>query len=360
MINYLLPFILVFASCEKKAESEQDKALPVSVEKVKKEDIIVKKSALGQFVASKRVDLRPLVSGELKEIHFKEGDLLTKGQLLFSIDDKYYQEAYEEALIYYEQEKSNFLFAKDAYERARRLFDTAIISKKEFQAFINTEQNAAATMKLAKLRLKGAKRKLAHTRVLASIGGRASKVYKSVGNQVGPSSIEPLIVIDELDPIYVDFSLTEKSYDEVLPKLEKGLSTVEVRVLKEQATLTASISYYPREINDAGLATLRAKLDNRAAKFHPGQKAQVFLAIDTKKDRLTVPKQAVKKNDKGTYAYVYDGERVDLRELELGLALGDKLVVEKGLEEGERVVVEGAFRLYPGALVDLSEKEVER
>ena len=357
-----LGFVLLaglLAACDEtpKAEAPQGPPPSVTVAKVERKNITPTFNLVGRVVAVDSVSLRARVEGFLEERDFVEGHDVAKDQLLFLIEQAPYKADVQRARGELERAKAEHTNAKQILARSKKLVSKGNISQAKVDDAIAEEKAAAADVLQMEAALETSNLNLQYTEIHSPIKGRIGKALYSVGNLVGPTS-EPLATVVSLDPIYVEVNVSER---DLLHVRRDGF---EARADKVTPFLKLSDgSDYPESgkftfINNAvdpGTDTilLRAEFPNPETILLPEQFVTVIIKRSEPNKALVIPQASVQENQSGRFVLVVDkDDEVEMRQVTLGEQDGTEWVVEKGLSEGERVIVQGLQTVKPGAKVN--------
>lgn len=337
-------------------------AVPVTVTTVQPRPVHVWREVSGRFEAVDRVEIRSRVAGAIQTVHFREGKMVNKGDLLFSIDPEPYQAVVEQARGAVASAQARVVLATSELERGNALLSRNTISQSEVAQRKSTKASTEAELQSAKAALKLAELDLAYTEIRAPIAGRIGTLNVTVGNLVaaGPSS-PSLVTLVSLDPIYASFTIDEGHLRDVLSTLpgnDAGLLLDQIPVEVEAGTDTASkipghLQLINNEIDTStGTIRLRAVFDNPGGRLIPGQFARIRLGQAKADDRVTISERAVGTDQDKKFVFVVDADNtVSYRQVALGAAVDGQRIVETGLNAGERIVVSGLQRIRPGAVV---------
>jgi multidrug efflux system membrane fusion protein len=328
-------------------------AIPVVVAEVSRREVPIELRAVGTVEAATTVTLASQVSGSLVEAPFREGDEVRAGQLLFRIDPRPFEAALARARANLARDRATAERAKLDLERKSALFQEGVISKEEYDRARTEAAAASALVAADEAAVEAARLDLEHCRILSPITGRIGRLLVHPGNLVRANET-PLAVVHQTRPAYVRFSLPEAE----LPRIRETLrgSPPEVFAVPSGASRPVSgrVTFVDNAVDPAtATVTLKAQFDNTDETLWPGQFANVTLRIDTIRDAVVVPRQAIVPGQGGQFAYVVRPDlTVEWRPIATGVSAGDLTVVEKGLAAGERVVTNGQLRLAPGLRVE--------
>lgn len=332
---------------------------PVRVADVVTGDFPVYYKALGTVTATNTVNVRSRVAGELIKVNFQEGQRVKAGDLLAEIDPRTYEIALQQAQGTLAQNQAQLknaqldlqrykgLFAEDSI--ARQTLDTQQALVGQYQGTIQTNQAAVNDAKL----------NLDFTRIRAPIAGRLGLRQLDIGNLVAANDTSALVVITQVQPITVAFTLPESELTPVLARYRSGAKlTVEAwdrGDTRKQAT--GVLGSLDNQIDTTtGTLKFKARFENQDEALFPNQFVNVRLLSDTLKGVVLVPSAAVQYGVDGTFVYAMDGtDKVKIRQLKVGATDGSRTVVEQGLAQGDRVVLEGTDRLRDGSRVEVVE-----
>ena len=356
-------------------------SVPVVITTVSQKDVPIEIAVVGNVEAYATITIIPQVGGQLTEVPFKEGDLVKKGQKLFQIDPRTLQStlaqnkaalARDKALLVQAQANLARDIASEKYARAEaerygKLFEQGIVSREQgdqyrtnsdtlgqsVQADQAAIESARATIASDEANIDNATIQLGYTTIFSPIDGKTGNMSAKLGNVVGANGAS-LISITQLEPTYVTFAVPETNLSEIKRYMSSGkLQVVATTQDGENAKETGELSFVDNNVDmTTGTIKLKGTFGNSDHKLWPGQYANVVLRLTTRPHALVVPNQAVQSGQDGSFVYVVgDGRRVSARPVTVGPRVGQDLVIDKGLEEGETVVTEGQLRLAPGSQI---------
>jgi len=309
---------------------------------------------IGKTTAFEYVTVQPQISGQIKSIHFVDGVDLHKKDLLFTIDPRPFEAALNQAEANTAQQTAALVFAKQDFARAEELIATKAISQQEFDQKKNAVAVSEAQVKAADAAVRIAKLNLEYCEIRSPIDGRAGQRLADVGNIVKIND-QPLLIIQRLTPIYVDFTTGEQNLKSVREHLAKGTLKTNVWVPGDDQPHTGDLTFIDTNVqNGAGTIKLRATLPNDDHHFWAGQFVNVQLVLEMKKDAVLVPMQAIQLSQTGPYVFVVNKDAAaELRQVTQGQRQGDWMVIEKGVAPGDRVIITGQMLVAPGAKVNV-------
>ena len=337
----------------------------VAVQEIRPKAIPVEYEFPGQTAGSREVEVRARVTGILKARNYEEGARVKAGQSLFTIDPAPFEAAAAVAEADLAGAQASLAQATRNVQRYRPLYEAKAASQKDYDDAVSAEEIAAAAAKSARARLQEARLNLAYTRVESPATGITSRALKSEGSLVsGPDVL--LTTVTQADPMYVNFGLSEAEQERfrresaagklVLPK--DGRFEVAVR-FEDGTTYARSgrLAFSDVRISAiTGTSDARAELPNPDGTLRPGQFVRVILKGAMRPDAISVPQRAVMEGPQGKIVYVVGADgKAEPRPVALGEWTGSDWVVSSGLKPGEKVIVEGLMKVFPGAPVQVGD-----
>ena len=355
--SVLLGLALIFAglaACNKKPEANFERPpAPVTVARAVAQDVPVYIDAVGKTVAREVVSVQPQVSGRITQIHFTDGANVKIGDLLFTIDPRPYQAQLNQAEANVAQAEAALSLAKVNFARVEKVSDLRAVSRQDFDARKSAVETAEATLKQNRAAVENARLNLEYCTIRSPINGRAGQRAVDVGNVVSANN-GSLLVIQRLDPIYADFTVTESELSGVQRNMAKQALKVEVR-LPDDGTepREGKLTFLDNSVQEgSGTVKLRATLNNNDRSFWPGRFVKVRLILQTQREAVLVPADAPQLSAKGPFVYVVKPDSsAELRPVKVGQRQEDLIVIKDGLKADERVVVSGQLGVTPGGKV---------
>lgn len=332
-------------------------AQPVSVGVVRRQDVRVLLQAIGTVTAQNTAVVRTKVDGELKAIRFREGDTVKAGALLAEIDPRSYQAALAQVVGGLARDQAQLKNAQIDLKRYQDLQAQDSIAQQQVDTQEALVRQLQGTVQVDQAQVDAAKLNLGYTRVTAPISGRLGLKQADLGNVVHASDTTGIVTITQTQPINVIFSIPEATLPRVTGPLRAGQSlAVEAWDRDRRNKLaTGRVDFIDNTIDTTtGTIKVKAVFANADATLYPNQFVNMALQTDVLKDALVVPSAAVQRGTQGTYVYaVVEGGKVAVRKVTLGPVENDRTSVTGDLQEGERVVTDGADRLREGAQVEV-------
>jgi multidrug efflux system membrane fusion protein len=311
--------------------------------------------AIGNVQAYSTVTIKSKVGGELVGVHFTEGQDVKKGDLLFTIDPRPYEAALKQAEANLQRDLAK---AKSALEDARRyesLIQRRVVSPQQYEKVQSDADALEATVLADKAAVENAKIQLDYCSIRSPIDGRTGSLIVKQGNIVKADDAN-LVVINQIIPIDVAFSIPEQFLLEIKKYMASGKLQVEALVpMNEEKPAKGTVTFIDNAVDsNTGTIRLKGTFANRERKLWPGQFINVVLTLTTEPNAIVVPSQAVQTGQEGQYVFVVKQDlTVDSRPVVAGRTIDTETVIQKGLHVDEKVVTDGQLRLYPGAKVEI-------
>jgi len=353
---FLLGGGLVACSEEKSKSPPTKPPVPVKVDKASSRDVPVTLRTVGTVEAQATVELRARVSGQLLQVHFHEGADVRKGALLFTIDPASFQVALRRAEAQLGRQQAMATTAREKERRYAVLVNEGLISRQDYDLLRAEADALEAAVAADRATVEDARLQLSWSRITAPISGRTGSLLAHAGDLISANGTQPLLVIHQVEPIDVSFTLPERE----LPRLRQALAagTLPVQAIPEGAIAASedgSLTFIDNAVDTAtGTIRLKATFTNLERNLWPGQFVTVSIALDTLKNVTVVPAAAVQTGQQGTFVFVAkeDGS-AEMRPVKAGITFENVTVINEGISPGETVVVDGQMRLSPGAKLDI-------
>jgi len=353
-------FLLVGATaagCDRKTSAPPERpAAPVTVAAAIADEVPVYIDAVGRIVAREVVSVQPQVSGQIVKIHFIDGAEVRAGQVLFSIDPRPFQAQLNQAEANLAEAQASLNLAKTNFARVQNVTDQRAVSRQDYDTKKNAVDIAEAQVRQNRAAAERARLDLEYCTIRAPIDGRAGQRLVDVGNIVSANN-RILLVIQRLDPIYADFTVTERELGAVQKNMARRALRVEVSLPDETAKpRQGKLTFLDNAVQEgSGTVKLRATVANADRRFWPGRFIKVRLVLDSLPQAVLVPASAPQMSANGTFLYVVrQDSTAEQRAVKLGQRQGDLVVVDEGLKSGEQVVVRGQLGVTPGGKVRIT------
>jgi len=332
--------------------------VPVRVGEVRQGDFPVELRALGTVTAYNTVSVRSRADGELVKVLFREGQQVKAGDLLAEVDPRLYQTALKQAEGTLQESRAQLRNAELDLARYKALYADDSVAKQTLDTQAALVAQYRGTVLANQAAVEEARVNLDYTRIRAPIDGRLGLRQVDVGNLVSSSDTTPLVTITQTRPISVSFTLPEGELPQVLEQLHAGHTlTVEAWDRSERNRLeTGELESLDNQIDlTTGTLRLKARFENAGGRLFPNQFVNVRLRVSTREQALLVPVAALQFGSRGTFVYVVENGKAQLRDVVTGPGDGSTTLIETGLALGERIVLEGTDRLRDGGQVEVIE-----
>lgn len=345
----LLPLLLAACGGGEKAPPARP-PVPVTVAQARLESTPIELAATGTVESRATVEVRTRVGGEVVRVHFQEGDEVSRGQLLFSVDARAFQTALDEAEADLER---NRVLAENAAREAERYAELVakdFVTREEHDRVQAQARALRAGLAADAAAVADARLQLDYATVRSPIAGRAGRVLVHAGNNVRANE-QTLVVLHQMAPLDVRFPVPQQHLGEVRQRAAAGRLQVTARE-PGGATHEGQLAFVDNAVDPTtGTIQLKAAFDNADRALWPGQLVEVALVLG-EEQAVVAPEAAVQSGQRGDYVFVVlDDLTVESRPIKVARSLGGRVVVGEGLEGGETVVTDGALRLVPGAKV---------
>jgi multidrug efflux system membrane fusion protein len=330
-------------------------AVPVTIATVTTKTVPVQVRVIGNGEAYSTVNVKSQVEGRVERVYFEEGQTVKKGQLLFSIDSRPFVTMVHQAEANLAKDQALEKNAQAQAARYEELFKSGIVSKDQYDQFHTTAASLEASVKADQAAVETGRIQLGYCSIYAPIEGRTGNLMVHPGNTVKANDAT-LVVINQISPIYVDFSVPEQYLSDIKKYLAQGKLRVQaILPHEEDRPELGRISFVDNSVDrTTGTILLKGTFSNAGNRLWPGQFVNVVLTLTEQPNAVVVPSQAVQTGQTGQFVYVVKGDQsVELRPVVPGTADGGDEVIEKGLQPGEKVVTDGQLMLYPGAKVQV-------
>jgi len=348
---------LVFTGCnpqEQKPISKEIPAIPVIATSPTVRDITVYLESIGSLLPSIFMEIRPQTSGILTNVLVNEGQMVKEGDPLFKINAQSYEIRVQEAEAQLAIDEAGLKAVQKKMSRYKDLAERDLVAKTEWDELKAHLQKSQAAVQLDNARVKYAKLELDHCLLYSPIDGRVGKLNAAKGFLVAVGQTTPLATISKMDPLIVEFTITEKEF----PYLPKDGISINVQSLCSagiQECSNGEVTFVDNHFNSAtGLLLIRGKIDNPNGTLKPGLSVKVQLPIELTTDAKLIPQKAIRYNQEGPYVYVINEDStVAIRQLLLGKEYETDQIILEGLHPEEKIILEGHLRLSPGVKVEV-------
>jgi multidrug efflux system membrane fusion protein len=338
-------------------------AVPVVAGMAKRENVPIYLDGIGTVQASNTVTIRARVDGQIETIAFAEGQSVKAGDLLAQIDPRPYQAQLAQAQAAQARDEAQLTMAKLDFERVSKLAARDIAPRKSVESQEALVAQLAATVQGDQAAVGNARVQLEYTTITSPIDGQTGLRLIDQGNIVHANDNRGLVVITQHQPISVVFTLPQDMVNDVVAQMTRGSLKVLAFRRDEVAQVGEGVlAGLDNQVDQStGTIRLKATFPNEANKLWPGQFVTARLLLATLPNVVTVPAPAVQRGPGGAYAYVIRADQtVEQRHVKVGLVRNDLAVIETGLTDGERVVIDGQYKVRAGLRVEVSPADTPR
>jgi membrane fusion protein, multidrug efflux system len=338
-------------------------AVPVTVGPVVEKEMPLDVDVVGTVEAYSTVAVRAQVTGELRDVNFKQGDDVEAGQVLFTLDHRPLEAALNQAEANLERDMAQAANAKVIAQRMDDLVERGVGTREQRDTARTTAAALDAVVGANKAAVENARVQLQYATIRAPIAGRTGALMVHAGNLVRANDQTPLVVINQVSPIYVSFGVPEG----LLPDLRRYMTMRELAVEafppnEEADPATGRITFVDNQVDQTtGTIRIKATFANSNRRLWPGQFVNVRVRLSSDASAIVVPTTAVQAGPSGQYVYVLKADRtVEMRTVEVARTAGSETVLKQGVKPGETVVIDGQLRLVPGSRVTIKGENAQK
>jgi len=347
--------VLVDVGCSRQGREKPrtPPSVPVTVSTAVRQTVPLQIRAVGTAEAFATVTVRSNVTGEVTRVGFREGQDVKEGQFLFGIDCRDLEAALRQAEANLARDEALSRNAEEDATRFRYLAEKGYVAQQQYDQVRTNAESARAVAAASRAVVDNTKVRLGYCTIRSPLSGRAGDLKVDRGNLVKEND-SVLVTINRITPIYVAFAVPEKYLPEIKRYWAGGKLRVEAYIPNDPFPEVGFLTFIDNRVDNAtGTIGLKATLQNQKKRLWPGQFLNVVVTL-TEKPGILVPTRSVLTGQKGTYVFVVKpGDTVEIRPVETTRTYQDKSVIDKGLEPGERVVLDGQLRLVDGARVSI-------
>jgi multidrug efflux system membrane fusion protein len=326
----------------------------VSVAPVTSQTIPIDLTLVGTSYPYQTVEIKSRLDSQITAVHFKDGDTVKQGQLLFTLDDRILRARELELLAQLKSGEATLKNAKQEYQRYRKLGNQGFAAKQKLQSTEADLKRARATQQATQAALDAVRVQLSYTHITAPIDGRTGTITITTGNTVKANDTLVLVTINQLQPIYVQVAIPQQYF----PVL-KNAQTVAATATYTDGTIAShgTLAYIDNTIDtQTGTFVARAVFPNTDEKLWAGMFVNLTLNLEQQQNALTIPARAVVNSQQGTLVFVYDAQQktAHKRVVTVERTVGDVAVIKTGLKAQEQVITDGLLRVKEGGAVVLA------
>ncbi|HYK65509.1 MAG TPA: efflux RND transporter periplasmic adaptor subunit [Patescibacteria group bacterium] len=331
-------------------------AVPILAAKVQQKTVTDTIHAIGRVEAFSTVDVKAQINGQVMQVHFRQGQDVKQGDLLFTIDPRPFEAALHQAEANLAKDRAQYRQASADQKRYSFLLKQGVESQQQYDQAEATAASAQAAMDADGASVQTAKLNLEYCTIRAPIDGRTGDLLVHPGNLVKPDADTAMVVINQVHPVYVDFAIPEQQLPAVREYMAEHKLPVQVSLPGQQGPVEAGeLSFVDNSVDaKTGTIALKGTFANADARLWPGEFVNATLVLREHPDALLVPSQAVQTGQQGSFVFVVQPDmKAAIRPVVIGESIDNQTVVTSGLKAGETVVTDGQLRLIPGATVTI-------
>jgi multidrug efflux system membrane fusion protein len=332
--------------------------IPVAVTKAEVRDLPILLNGLGSVDAFNTVAVKSRIDGQLIKVNVKEGQEVKQGELLAEIDPRPYEVQLSQTQATLFKDQAALKDARLNLERFQQLYKDGVISKQQFDTQGSLEAQLDGAVRADQAQVDTVKLNLVYTRITAPVSGRIGLRQIDVGNIVHASDPNGLLIITQLQPIAVIFSLPQDNLQAVSQHMRNGKLPVDAYSRDDQTKIASGfLTTIDNQIDvTTGTGKLKAVFENRDRSLWPNQFVNVHLLLEVKKNNTVVPSAAIQRGPQGTYVFVVKPDNTaEMRNVAVSISQGNLTAISQGLKPGELVVTDGQDKLQPGTKVAVRE-----
>jgi multidrug efflux system membrane fusion protein len=338
-------------------------AVPVRVATAAQKAMPLQLRAVGNVEAYSTVAVKSQVTGVLTQAHFKEGQNVKKGQLLFTIDPRPFESVLKQAEANLARDTAQLQNAREQARRYAELFKKQYVSQEQYEQIRTNADALEAVVEADKAAVETARVQLSYCYIYSPIDGQAGTLLVNEGNLVRVNDAAPLVVLNQVTPINVTFGVPEQNLADIRRHMATGSLKVEARFQSDEGRPEQGVLAFVDNAVDrtTGTIKLKAEFKNEEKRLWPGQFVNVALTLSTQADAVVVPSEAIQVGQEGQHVFVVKPDNsVEVRPVVVGRTDEGEAVVAKGLQPGEQIVREGQFLLGPGSRIEVKDgKNIE-
>jgi membrane fusion protein, multidrug efflux system len=337
------------------ARARGGEAVPVMVATAVQKSVPIQIRAVGNVEAYTTVSVKSQVTGVLQQAHFKEGQDVKKGQLLFTIDPRPLEAALKQAEANLARDTAQLNNLREQVRRYAELVQKQYVSREQYDQIKTNADAAESVVDADKAAVENAKVQLSYCYIYAPVNGRVGVLLVNEGNLVRVNDGTPLVVINQINPINVTFAVPEQHLADLKRHMAAGRLKADARFPSDEGRPEqGALAFVDNAVDrSTGTIKLKAEFTNQERRLWPGQFVNIALTLATQADAVVIPSEAVQVGQEGQHVFVVkEDKRVEVRPVTIGQTNEGEAIIAKGLAAGEQVVREGQFLLGPGSRIE--------
>ncbi len=351
-----LAIALLLSGCSEKKQQAVAPRVPVTVADVQQKTVPVQVRVIGNVEAYTMVGVKPQITGEIVGVHFSEGQDVKKGQLLFTFDPRPFEADLLRAQANLAQDEAKAKNAEIERQRYSRLMEAGVVAKEQAEQMQTNDDAMIATVKADRAQVEYARVQLIYTKIYSPIDGRTGNLMLHLGNVVKANPDNPMITINQVNPIYVTFAVPQQTLPEIKQHMAKGkLQVTAIIQGQEERPEEGTLTFIDNNVDlNTGTIKLKGTFTNTDRRLWPGQYVNVALTLNQQSNAIVVPTQAIVTGQQGAFVFVVKPDlTAEARPVKVDRNIDNESVIASGLSAGEKVVTDGQIRLVTGAKVEI-------
>ncbi|HEX9160212.1 MAG TPA: efflux RND transporter periplasmic adaptor subunit [Thermoanaerobaculia bacterium] len=343
--------ITLLAACRGEKVKPADERVPVTVATAQQKDVPIQLRGIGTVQPLQTVAVRALAGGELTRVWFREGDEVRRNQILFTIDPRPYQAALAQAQANLARDQAQARNADAQRARYADLVNKEYVTREEYDKFTSDAEAARAVVAADRAAIDNMRLQLSYCEIRAPLDGKTGSLQVHVGNIMKANDTTPLVVINQIHPVYVQFSVPERDLGNLA---SHGLGMpVAATPQSGHAIENGKLTFVDNAVDPTtGTITLKASFPNEDRVLWPGQYVNVAVTLSARPNAVVVPAQALQNSQRGQYVYVVKSDNgVEMRPVAVAQQVDQQVIIDRGVNAGETVVTDGQLRLTPKSKV---------
>ncbi len=347
---------LLTGCATKTAQTAPSFTVPVTVAQAVEKTVPIELTAIGSADAYSNVSIKAQVNAILEQVHIQEGQFVQKGDLLFTLDARPFEAALAQAQANLARDKAQAELDDVQAKRYAALYKAGVAAKEQLDQMQANADAQQAAVRADEAAVESARLQLSYCKIYAPTSGRTGALQVYPGNIVKQNDVPVLIVINQVTPIYIDFSIPEQYLGAVDTFMKRGRLAVEATPYGDTKPETGYLTFIDNNVDTTtGTIKLKATFENADHRLWPGQFSTVLLRLAEDENATVVPSQAVQTGQNGDIIWVVKTDKtVEQRSVKVGRTVGAESVILTGVRPGETVVTDGQLRLIPNMRVQIT------
>jgi membrane fusion protein, multidrug efflux system len=347
--------LFLSACTTRTAETAPNLAVPVTVAKAEQRTVPINLTAIGTAEAYSTVSIKSQVNAILNEVHFKQGDFVKKGDLLFTLDARPFQSSLAQAQANLARDKAQEELNQVQATRYEKLYAAGVAPKEQYDQMRANADAQEALVHADEAAVESAKLQLQYCTIYSPVDGRTGALQVYPGNLVKENDVPVLVVINEISPIFVDFSVPEQYLGVVKKYMSGGRLQIQSTPYGDTVPETGYLTFVDNNVdNTTGTIKLKGTFPNGDHRLWPGQFSTVSLRLAEEEKAIVVPSQAVQTGASGDFIFVVKSDdTAESRPVKVARQIDGQSVISSGIAPGDTVVTDGQLRLIPGIKVQV-------